>query len=425
MPSTFVILGAIGDLTSRYLMPALGELADRRELSDDLRVVGVARHDLDDAEFRERLRADAPGEVGPGFAAVLDRTSYIEGDATDPDLLDQLCRDEGDDPVLVYLALPPAVFDDSIAAIAKTRWADRVRLGIEKPFGEDLDGARHLNEVLHQHLRPEQVYRIDHFLHQTLSRRLPALRRSALLSSLWASGDIENLDLVWDETIALEGRAGYYDDTGALVDMVQNHLLQLLAVLTMDLPDDDDPGSLAAARHEVLRRLEADPARSVRARYTAGTIDGSSVPAYVDEDGVEASRETETFTSVPLLIDDSRWRHTAVRLRTGKALDADRRFVRVGLRGGDEVVFGIDPLTLGLTVDGAGLAAPVATDRPSPYAGVVREMLAGERAWFVSGPEAEEQWRVVTPVLEAWGSGRPELAEYRAGSAGPEVDAGV
>lgn len=418
MACTFVILGAIGDLTSRFLVPALGELTERGELSEGVDIVAVARHDLDDDEFREQLRSDAPDGTGPGFDAVVERIRYVEGDATDRDVLDGLVA-ETDGPVVTYLALPPAVFDDTISALAATSWADRLRLAVEKPFGEGLDAARHLNEVLADHVPESSVYRVDHFLHQPLVQRLPGLRSSPVLAALWESGTIETIDVVWDETIALEGRAGYYDSSGALVDMVQNHLLQVLTVLAMDVPEPIEVDTLAAARLDVLRRLEADVDQTVRARYTDGRVDGHPVPAYVDEEGVDPDAATETFTEVPLTIDDARWRHTAVRLRTGKALAADRGFVRIGVRGGDELVLGVEPFTLGLTVDGAGLAAPVATDQPSPYAGVLGALVAGDRTWFVSGPEAEEQWRIVEPVRESWSRGTPPLLEYPAGSDGP------
>ncbi len=422
MSCTIVILGAVGDLTSRFVVPALGELVDRGELSLDIDVVGVARHDLRDSDYRDQLRSEAPEGTGSGFEAVVDRIRFVEGDATDPDLLDSLVT-ETSGPVVTYLALPPSVFDDTIIALAQTSWADRLRLAVEKPFGEGLEQARHLNEVLAEHLEDSQVYRVDHFLHQPLARRLPGLRSSPILANLWQSGAIETIDVVWDETLALEGRAGYYDDSGALVDMIQNHLLQLLAVLAMDVPETLDADRLASARLDVLRRLEADPARTVRARYAEGSVDGHSVPAYVDEEGVDPESDTETFAEVPLVIDDARWRHTEVRLRTGKALAADRGFIRVGLRTGDEVVFGVEPLTLGLTVDGAGLAAPVASDHPSPYAGVLGDLIAGERAWFVSASEAEEQWRIVEPVLDAWRSGQVPMLAYPAGSDGPDSGA--
>ena len=398
MAATFVILGAGSDVTSRYVVPGLVQLHLAQRLPPDLRIVASGRHDRSDEEYRDDLRAVAC-EEGCDEAAVdevIGRIEWVEADATEADHLDDLpVADEGD--VVVYLALPPSTFADAIAAIAACGWAARARLAIEKPFGTDRASAESLNELLGAHFDPARVFRVDHFLGLAATRSLS--RSDATDPTISIDSTARRIDLVWDETLALEGRAGYYDDTGALVDMLQNHLLQVLAVaLAGPVPD----GALPDERLEVMRSLQAAPETSVRARYVSGTVDGQPVPSYVDEEVVEPSRQTETFAQVDLASDDPRWEGVALRLRSGKALARDRHHLRVRDSAGEERV-----------VD---LSDPGDDGRLGPYARVLGDLLDGDQTWFVSAAEAEEQWRIVEPVLGSWRAGVPPLGEYRAGS---------
>ncbi|MFP4514261.1 MAG: glucose-6-phosphate dehydrogenase, partial [Acidimicrobiales bacterium] len=334
MSTTLVILGGLGDLATRHLVPALAELQRRGELPEGLRITGVARRELDTADYRERLRDSAiEQDVDPsGFDAVLDLVRYVRADATDADQLGGL-EPPDDGPIVFYLAVPPAIFAEVFTAITALDLGDRVRVAIEKPFGEDLDSARELNRVLDHCFSEDRVFRVDHFLGHPSIRRLPRLRAAPLVASIWDARHLESIEVVWDETIALEGRAGYYDHTGALRDVLQNHLLQVLAVVTMELPDDGAHDDLASARLDALRQVAARVETSVRARYTAGTVDGVVVPAYVDEPDVDPDRSTETLAEVELEIDNPRWAGTAVSLRSGKALGDDRRCVVLRARG--------------------------------------------------------------------------------------------
>jgi glucose-6-phosphate 1-dehydrogenase len=391
MPATFVILGAGSDVTSRYVVPGLVQLHQAGRLPEDLRIVATGRHDHDDVEYRDELRQVACDEGcdEPAVDAVLDRVVWAEADATDSDQIDSLpVADEG--AVVVYLALPPAVFADAIATIAASQWADRVRLAVEKPFGTDLASAIELNASIDEVFDAASVYRVDHFL------GLAATRRMAIPDD----GSVRRMEVIWDETLALEGRAAYYDDTGALVDMLQNHLLQVLAVALAGRLGPDD--SVPAARLAALQRLRPLPDTSVRGRYSAGRIDGEEVPSYVDEDGVDPGRETETFAQFDLESDDPRWAGVHLRVRSGKALAADRSVLCVELDGGDELV--VD-LQAGSTGDDLG-----------PYARMLGDLLDADQTWFVGGREAEEQWRIVEPVLDAWRKGASPLVEYPAGS---------
>ena len=414
-----MILGGLGDLASRFLLPGLAELHRVGRLPEDLEIVGVARHDLDDDAYRRHLAegaGDANGEV-EGLASVLERVRYAAADATDADQLNGLDL-PGDGPVIFYLALPPAVFADTFRAIARLGLGERVRVAIEKPFGEGLERARELNRVLDECFTADQVFRVDHFLGHPLTRRLPKLRQSPLLAPVWSTEHLASVEIVWDETVALEGRAGYYDGSGALRDMLQNHLLQVLAVATMELDDGDD---LATSRLALLRHLHAVPQRSRHARYTAGTIDGEAVPAYVEEEGVDPQRRTETFAELELMIETPRWDGTAVRLRSGKAMGEDRRCMILRFTSTDDhLVFGMAPARLTMCLAGEVVSADLFPGELSAYAAVLGDLCTGDQRWFVSGAEAEEQWRIVTPVLDAWAEGSPELEEYPAGSHGPD-----
>jgi glucose-6-phosphate 1-dehydrogenase len=419
MPSTLIILGAEGDLTSRYLMPALVELDTRGDLPDELEVIAVARHDLGTSEYVDALREtfaelDLDGE---SVERVLGTVRYARADATEADELGSLpVPDEG--PVIVYLALPPAIFLDTFRAIAASGLGPRARLAIEKPFGEDRASARELNEVLDQCLEPGQVFRVDHFLGLPIARRLLDIRSGAILRAVWTAKHVETISLVWDETIALEGRAGYYDETGALRDMIQNHLLQLLALATMEPVAGD--ADVPAARLDLLRRVTVDPDRSIRARYGSGTVDGASVPAYVDEDNVDPERCTETFAQIELAISGDRWDGVQMRLRSGKAMGADRNCIIVQFRdSSDELVIDIEVETIALEIGEPTLRGVLSGGDPSAYSRVLSDLFAGDTCWFVSAAEAEEQWRIVEPVLERWAHGEPPIVEYPAGSAGP------
>ncbi|MGY6499484.1 MAG: glucose-6-phosphate dehydrogenase [Acidimicrobiales bacterium] len=443
MGPTLVILGAVGDLTARFVVPALAELSDRGSLPEDLSVIGVARHDMSTEDYLDTLREDDSPYVDicdDAVAGVHGRITYVEADATDSDALGEL--PVGDDgPVFVYFALPPAVFPDAFRAVAGAPWGDRARFAIEKPFGEDLESARALNAVLADCTDESRVFRVDHFLGHSIARALLGLRAAnRMFDATLDAAHVDRIDVIWDETIALEGRAGYYDGMGALRDMLQNHLLQLMVLLTMDLPAGRSAAALAEAKVARLRTIQAHPGRSVRGRYSAGSVDGVDVPSYVDEDDVDPDLETETFAEIELSIDDDRWRGVPIRLRSGKALAEKRSCLRVTMKddSGDlvacstrhHVELGIEPgsveLRLGATGDADAydlgpmtLSADLPGDQPSAYASVLADLFAEDPHFFVSGPEAEEQWRIVAPVLDAWENGEVPLVEYPAGSDGP------
>jgi glucose-6-phosphate 1-dehydrogenase len=448
-----VILGATGDLTGRYLLAAIAELAAAGLLPDDLAIVGVAREQWDTATFRrhaaERLARHAPDLPATVRRGLADRLSYVAGDVADPGVLGAAFGpDTGRS--LAYLALPPSVFGPAIEALAAIGGSRGSTVVVEKPFGTDFTSARRLNEILHRYFPEEAVFRMDHFLgKQTVQNILGVRFANPMFQPAWNRDHVVGVDIVWDETVALEGRAGYYDGTGALRDMIQNHLLQLLCLVAMERPDALNEKDLRDRKVELLRTVRRlTPAEvstgSTRARYRAGSIGDRRLPDYAEEFGVDPARGTETFAELTLFVDSDRWQGVPFRLRTGKALAADRREIIVRFRPPEDPVFGyeIDPpvnqlvfqmgpdrMVLNLALNGAGdpfclepaeLELTLATQDLSAYARLLVEALDGNPALAIRGDEAEECWRIVEPIVAEWEKGSPPLHSYPAGSAGPD-----
>jgi glucose-6-phosphate 1-dehydrogenase len=411
MIRTLVLLGATGDLARRYVLPALGALHAAGRLPEGFRVVGAARGELDEDAVR-RLAGDAvPAEM----------LEYGTVDLASPSSL--AARIGGTpEPVAVYLALPPGAFPATIASLARVDLAAGSRVAIEKPFGDDLDSARELNALVAE--TGIDAYRVDHVLGmETVANLLALRRRNPILERLWNGGSVDRVEIRWEETLALEGRAGFYDRAGALKDVLQNHMLQLLALVGMDLPAEDD--DLHERKLAALRSARVTEAGH-RARYTAGTLaDGRAVPSYAGEKGVDPARCTETFVETVLELGCERWRGTRFVLRAGKALAWQCKLVRLHLRDGGEVEVGIDgPTEIVLRLSGAGDAPVDLIGRPPDdslpaYAHVLDDLLAGRSELSVGAAEAEEAWRVVAPIGAAWEAGEVPLGCYIAGSDGP------
>jgi glucose-6-phosphate 1-dehydrogenase len=354
-----------------------------------------------------------------------------------------------DGPVAAYLALPPPVFPSAVRALRDAGLPTGSRIVLEKPFGEDLASAESLNRLLAETMSEQDVFRVDHFLAMTTVQNILGFRlANRVIEPIWNSAHIAEVDIVWDESLALEGRAVYYDGVGALKDMVQNHLLQVLCLIAMEPPVSLGERDLRDRKVDVLRSVRpltaADAARtSRRARYTAGRIADRAIPAYVDEAGVDPALGTETFTEVKLKIENWRWLGTVFRLRTGKALACDRKEVIVRFRevphmpsaaaiapSPNVLRFGLEPESLALELSGVGarvgelsrqtLAAKLEPPEFPAYGQLLLGVLNGEAALSIRGDEAEEAWRVVTPVLDAWSSALVPMEEYPAGSHGPE-----
>jgi glucose-6-phosphate 1-dehydrogenase len=452
------VLGAGGDLTGRYLLPALGRLEAAGRLPAGLGILGVGLSEWDRHGFRRyaqehlgRFAADLPAEAVGALCARLD---YRHGDVADPGVLEQAASG-ADGPVVWYLALPPAVFGPVARALGSVAMPEGSRIVVEKPFGTDLASAQQLNRALAEVFGEERIFRVDHFLGMPTVQNLLGIRfGNRVFEPLWCADHVEAVDVVWDETVALEGRAGYYDRTGALRDMVQNHLLQLLALVAMERPRSLGEADLRDAKEAVLqrvRRLSRDEVDrcTVRARYGPGEVGGRRLPAYADSEGVRAERGTETFAQVTLFVDGDRWSGVPFRLRTGKALGADRREIVVHFREVDPSLFSpgeqvppnrlrmtMDPdrLVLDIALNGSGdpfrleparLSAECPPEDLPTYARLLLGVFDGDPRLSIRRDEVEESWRIVEPIVAAWADGAAPLGEYPAGSGGPEAAPGT
>ncbi|GGI09179.1 glucose-6-phosphate dehydrogenase [Egicoccus halophilus] len=445
-----IICGANSDVVGRYVIPAIVELVEEDELPEGFTLVGVARQDWDDEAFRdhllEELAEHAPDADDVAVRSLLEVASFHRADTTEVDELRGLV-DHGE-PVAVYLALPPTIFAPTVQALDEVGLPDGSRIVVEKPFGEDLAAAQELNRVLHATFPEESIHRVDHFLGMQTVQNLLALRfANRLLEPVWNAHHVERVDIVWDETLTLEGRAGYYDGTGALKDMLQNHLLQVLALVAMDAPASLEAEELRGRKVQVLREVRVlSPEEAVehsrRARYEAGELDGESVPAYVEEEGVDPELDTETLAELTLAIDSWRWAGVPFRLRAGKALGADRQEVVVRLRpvphspfasdaAPNEIRIELEPehLHVHVNVFGGGTEQELEVvdldqELPAPevpaYGRVLRSALAGDPTLSIRDDEAELAWRIVEPVLQAWERGEVPMDTYPAGSDGPD-----
>ena len=444
------ILGATGDLTARYLLPALGALWAGGELGDDFRLVAVGRDNWSDETFRNWAAAQLDRHVKelppPAKHAVVATSRYHQADVTDASSMAAVVQ--GPVPLAAYLALPPSVFPGAVSALHRAGAAPHSVVVLEKPFGEDLARAIELNHLLSSLFAEQAIFRVDHFLAMATVQNLLGTRlANRVLEPIWNSSHISSVDIIWDESLALEGRAGYYDGVGALKDMLQNHLLQLLCLVAMEPPISLGDRDLRDRKVDVLRSIRPlGPDEAVRctcrARYTGGQIGGQAVPAYAEEEGVEPSHRTETFAEVHCELDNWRWAGTIFRLRTGKALRGDRKEVAVHFRPVPHLPFeqqgqarpnvlrfGLEPESVVLELTGTGprtgtlvpltLATHLAPAELPPYAQLLLDILTGNSALSIRADEAEVSWRVVTPVLDAWSKELVPLQEYAAGSDGP------
>jgi glucose-6-phosphate 1-dehydrogenase len=463
MIDRLVLFGATGDLAGRYLLPALARLLAAHQLPAGFDLVGAAREALDDEGFRrlanDRLNRHAPDVPTDARTALVAALRYRPVDLADPTSLARVI--DGDTrAVAAYLALPPAAFPTAVTSLGAVGLPAGSRIVLEKPFGEDLRTAVALNDLV-AHVAgvagEDAVFRVDHVLGMaTVHNLLGARLANRVLEPLWNSTHIEQVDILWDETLALEGRAGYYDKAGALKDVMQNHLLQILCLFAMEPPTSGSAGELRDHKVDVLRSVRIFTPddvvqRTTRARYAAGTLApppegaGTAVPAYIDEEGVDSTRDTETFAEILLELDSPRFSGTRFLLRAGKALSRRRKGVIVRFRSVPSLPFGPgtphpprnelrigldgpESFTLHLTASAPGppprlapldLTAEMPGDTLPAYSHVLLHVLEGDTTLSIRGDEAELAWRIVTPIIETWADGRVPLQDYPAGSTGP------
>ncbi|HEY2217848.1 MAG TPA: glucose-6-phosphate dehydrogenase [Gaiellaceae bacterium] len=465
-PCVLVIFGASGDLTQRKLMPALYSLAYRRLLPERFAIVGAARSRETDDEFRERMkdavqrfardpfRQDVWDELAAGM-----RYSALEfdDDAGEDELTKVLHEVDADRGTLgnrvYYFAVPPSAIEMLIRKIAERRqnegWA---RLIIEKPFGYDLASARHLNELIREHFDESEVFRIDHYLGKETVQNMLALRfANGIFEPIWNRQFIDHVQITVAESIGIEGRAAFYERAGAIRDIFQNHLLQLVAITAMEPPIDFTADSVRNEKVKVLRSLHTPGPKSVvRGQYGRGFIEGEEVPAYREEDGVDPSSETETFVAAKLFVDNWRWADTPLYVRMGKRLPRRETTIAIQFKRAPHPPFaeaaseGLRPnvllihvqpnegmsLAIGAKVPGLGMSIRTvhmdflygSTFReglPEAYERLVLDAMIGDATLFTRSDEIEEQWALVDAITAAWKRDRPSFPNYAAGTWGP------
>ncbi|WP_310963786.1 glucose-6-phosphate dehydrogenase [Nocardioides terrisoli] len=446
---TLLILGASGDLTKRLLLPGLATLLASKR-GRPLQLIGAGMEELSQAQWHERVKSSfkESGAKGRLLSGTESKSRYFQADVTNPvELADVLKACKG--TPAIYFALPPAVTAKVCAALSKVDYPKGTNLVLEKPFGVDEAGARKLNELLLTLVPEAQIHRVDHFLgHSDVLNILGTRFANRIFEPVWNSQHVEKIEIVFDEDLTLENRAGYYDHAGALVDMVQSHLLQVLGLLMMEPPASLDEADLRDGKASVIRATHVygdDPvASSRRARYTAGTIGRRKVPAYTREPGVDPKRRTETLAELVVEVRNWRWAGVPVTLRSGKSLGKARKEIVVtfkppthlptGFRGSDlptRLHIGMTPtrLVLGMDVNGPGdpfdldwveLAADLGPGDMESYGQVLAGVLDADPTLSVRGDTAEQCWRILEPVQRAWREDKVPMDTYPAGSDGPK-----
>jgi glucose-6-phosphate 1-dehydrogenase len=379
---------------------------------------------------------------------ILGSTRYLPADVTDPGAWPDLVG-ACEPPVAIFFALPPSVTAKACRALTEIDLPAYTRLVLEKPFGTDEDSAADLNRLLMRLVTEDHIHRVDHFLGKSTVLNLLGLRfANRVLEPLMSAEHIERVDLVFDENLALEGRAGYYDGAGALVDMIQSHLLQILSVLAMEPPSTLSAADLRDHKAAVLRATHVwqrdAVASSRRAQYTAGRLGDRDVPNYTAEDGIDPASTSETMAEVTLAVDTWRWSGVPFRIRTGKAIGTHRKQAVItfkrpprlphGFTGAgepDRIVIGFGPDTMAIQLNVNGPGDPLVIDQTTlrsefgpgelpAYGEVLLGVLDADPSLSVRGDTAEDCWRIVQPVLDAWRADRVPLEHYVTGSDGPD-----
>jgi len=473
-----VIFGGGGDLTKRKLVPSLHNLATEGLLPENFAVVGIGNRDFDDQGFRDSLGAEIGEMVGsefsPGMWDDLERrTYYLKGDFRDQelyvtlrDLLGKIDREWGTQGnYLFYLAVPPIFFHVIPACLNEVGLVTQEdetwrRVIVEKPFGRDLDSARALNRDLLQVLAEEQIYRIDHYLGKETVQNILVYRfANGTTEPVWNRRYIDHVQITVTESLGVEERAGYYETSGALRDMVPNHLLVLLGIIAMEPPSSFEAETLRLEATKVLRSIQPlDPdeleVQAVRGQYGEGTMaSGKSVPAYRAENRVDPASATETFVAMRLMIDNWRWAGVPFYLRTGKRLRRRSTEVAIQYKPApvrmfcDTPVDELLPNTLVLKIQpeeeiefafGAKVPGPSMQignvemdfryadyfgDKPrTGYETLIYDCMTGDPTLFRRSEGVEMGWELVQPLLDAWSAQEPkDFPNYAAGSSGPAL----
>jgi glucose-6-phosphate 1-dehydrogenase len=466
-PCTLVIFGASGDLTRRKLFPAVYSLAVRNLLPEQFAIVGVARTRETDAQFRRRMK-EAVREFGrdkldekvwrrlaAGMRYIATDFAAERGEDRLVDLLAKLDVERGTSGNRVfYFAVPPSAISVLVDRLGTRRgeWSGWTRLIVEKPFGSDRASAKELNEELSRFFEEREIYRIDHYLGKETVQNLLALRfANGIFEPIWNRQFVDHVEITVAESIGIEGRAAFYEQAGAIRDVFQNHLLQLVALTAMEPPVDFTSESVRNEKVKVLRAMHTPGAKHVvRGQYGRGFVEGKQVPGYREEPGVADDSTTDTLVAAKLYVDNWRWADTPFYVRTGKRLPKRETTIAIEFKRAPHPPFAkeasealrsnvllvhVQPdegvsLAIGAKVPGQGMTIRTVhmdflyggafrTELPEAYERLVLDCLLGDATLFTRADEVDEQWALVDSIVAAWKRDRTEFPNYDAGTWGP------
>lgn len=471
LPSTaIVIFGGTGDLTWRKLIPAFYNLYISKNMPATFRIILIGRDEDKTGAYKEKLLNGVNEFSRSGKAdtkhwkSFSSRLIYQQGDLLQPALysdlkksLDQFDKDDSaTNTRIFYFAIPPKYIENVADGLDKFKLCNKVkydRIVVEKPFGTDLDTAVRLNEFLQQRFKEKQIYRIDHYLGKETVQNIMAFRfANTVFEALWNNRHIDHVQITVAEEVSVGARGGYYDANGALIDMIQNHLMQLLCVIAMECPGKDEAEHIRDTKLNVLKHIRPfTPAtvqkNIIRAQYTAGKLNGKNQIGYLQEDDVEKNSETETFVAAKFMIDNERWKGVPFFLQTGKSLPRKTSVIVVQFKDSPHKIFKDDILPNRLfisiqpeqeisllfesKVPGVQMKLkPVemdftykdsyAEETPEAYEALLLDVIEGNATLFMRSDQVEAAWKVVAPIIKAWKKDpKKGLEKYKAGTWGP------